>query len=471
MPTLPTPMTPYYGGGQVQNPANVIPTVGEPSNKLTEDKVGTLAVDNAAATIYGLASKSGGVDTWVEMGSSSPLSAFPITPYVVGPVDKAGFQTIQSAITAANAGGGGMVYIQPGIYTENLSIPLGVSLCNIEPQNYAAEVQPSVTITGSHTLVLGGTSSRIFSARGIYFHATPTIFTSALTTNLQVAIEDCYLRATGGFIFAVPNIANPSDFSITTTKVLDGEVFSVDYSGTLLITDSALALTIGHQMTIIGAADVTFLRSSFVNPIVISTGLLDARDCDFEELVTVGGGDGSAGAAFTACTFEGGSDPCISMGTAGSITLVDCTINTSNVLAIEGTSAGDLNISLCNFIDSSGIDPGLTGVVIASTLSIEALQTHPSAGIAFPITFGTPVQNTLGDDIIVSGSINVTGGAGTVQAGIDRSNTPAVTDISQTIAAATVVYFSLCVPHNYWMVLSGTGTVAVDSVVAIATHI
>ena len=70
MPTLPTPITPYYGGGQVQNPANVIATVGAPSTKLTEDKVGTLAVDNAAANIYGLASKSGGVDTWFLLGGS-----------------------------------------------------------------------------------------------------------------------------------------------------------------------------------------------------------------------------------------------------------------------------------------------------------------------------------------------------------------------------------------------------------------
>lgn len=71
MPTLSPQVTPYYGGGQVVNPANVIPTSGAPSNKLTEDKIGTIAVDNAAGNIYGLASKSGGVDTWVLLGGSS----------------------------------------------------------------------------------------------------------------------------------------------------------------------------------------------------------------------------------------------------------------------------------------------------------------------------------------------------------------------------------------------------------------
>lgn len=71
MPTLPTPITPYYGGGQVQNPANVIPTSGAPSTKLTEDKVGTIAVDNAAAASYMLVSKAGGVDTWAQVGAGT----------------------------------------------------------------------------------------------------------------------------------------------------------------------------------------------------------------------------------------------------------------------------------------------------------------------------------------------------------------------------------------------------------------
>lgn len=71
MPTLSPQVTPYYGGGQVANPANVKSTSGAPSSTLTQDGLGTLAVDNSAGNIYGLASKSGGVDTWVLLGGSS----------------------------------------------------------------------------------------------------------------------------------------------------------------------------------------------------------------------------------------------------------------------------------------------------------------------------------------------------------------------------------------------------------------
>lgn len=71
MSTLSPQVTPYYGGGQAVNPANVIQTSGAPPSAFTEDKIGTLAVDNAAGTIYGLASKSGGVNTWAVLGGGT----------------------------------------------------------------------------------------------------------------------------------------------------------------------------------------------------------------------------------------------------------------------------------------------------------------------------------------------------------------------------------------------------------------
>lgn len=61
---------PYYGGKQVANPANVISTVGAPSPNITAPN-GTIAVDNAAEVIYGAASQTGGVVTWVVLGGAS----------------------------------------------------------------------------------------------------------------------------------------------------------------------------------------------------------------------------------------------------------------------------------------------------------------------------------------------------------------------------------------------------------------
>lgn len=76
MPTLSPQVTPYYGGGQVVNPANVIRTSGAPSTKLTEDGLGTLAIDNSAAGAYILVSKSGGIDTWLSVEGSGGAGVF-----------------------------------------------------------------------------------------------------------------------------------------------------------------------------------------------------------------------------------------------------------------------------------------------------------------------------------------------------------------------------------------------------------
>ena len=71
MPTISPQTTPYYGGGQVVNPANVLKKTGSPGTKLTQDHLGTLSVDNVNAAIYALVSKSGGVDTWINLGGGA----------------------------------------------------------------------------------------------------------------------------------------------------------------------------------------------------------------------------------------------------------------------------------------------------------------------------------------------------------------------------------------------------------------
>lgn len=70
MTTLPN-YSPFYGGGQVKNPANVIgPTSGAPSAILTDDRIGSIAIDPNAQVAYILVSKTGGENTWAALGIS-----------------------------------------------------------------------------------------------------------------------------------------------------------------------------------------------------------------------------------------------------------------------------------------------------------------------------------------------------------------------------------------------------------------
>lgn len=64
---------PYYGGGQVANPANVISVTAAPSTAATENPIGTIAINPTAGTAY-MAVKNTGINgtvTWDQLGLST----------------------------------------------------------------------------------------------------------------------------------------------------------------------------------------------------------------------------------------------------------------------------------------------------------------------------------------------------------------------------------------------------------------
>jgi len=63
--------TPYYGGGQVPAPANVITVVGAPSVHAVENSLGTLAVDYTNSNAYILVAKANNTATWYLVGGAS----------------------------------------------------------------------------------------------------------------------------------------------------------------------------------------------------------------------------------------------------------------------------------------------------------------------------------------------------------------------------------------------------------------
>ena len=84
-------------------------------------------------------------------GLSSNAVAAEITPYVVGPAPLP-YQTIQSAIDAAFAAGGGTVYIRQGSYPENVILRDGVDLVGIS--DATAGAGPRVMIIGKPATAL-----------------------------------------------------------------------------------------------------------------------------------------------------------------------------------------------------------------------------------------------------------------------------------------------------------------------------
>ena len=206
MPTISPKVTPYYGGGQVVNPANVKKTSGAPSSKLTDDLVGTLAVDNSAGNIYGLASKSGGVDTWVLLGGSSGAvssvlgTANQITANTVGNVVTL---SLPAAITA------------PGSLTTTTTLTGGTGI-TATTGNIAASsgnLSASGTVTGG-TGVTATTGNVVATAGAVNAGTSMT----ATLGNITATNGNVVLNTAGNKLV----IATGSNASVGTSGVMSG---------------------------------------------------------------------------------------------------------------------------------------------------------------------------------------------------------------------------------------------------------
>lgn len=243
MPTISPKVTPYYGGGQVVNPANVIKTSGAPPTTLTQDNIGTMAVDNAAGNIYGLASKSGGVDTWVLMGSSSGTItgvAGTANQITVNTASNIATISLPSAITA------------PGSLSATTSLSAGTS---VTAGTSITATLGNITATNGNLVLTAAGNKMIRSSVGTTTSAgansigtvtlvagTATVATTAVTANSLIRTWRQSVGATGanpvgnisvgiitaGTSFVIGSV-NPSDasaFVATDVSVVGWEIIN-----------------------------------------------------------------------------------------------------------------------------------------------------------------------------------------------------------------------------------------------------
>lgn len=263
----------------------------------------------------------------------------------------ANFTTITSAIASAvGTGINSTIFIQPGTYTENFSLPANINLCA-----YIADgLTPNVTITGNITCT--GAGSRSIS--GIRLQTNSAAFlTVSANAAIVVNLTNCYLNCSNntGITFssasasAVINI-NYCFGDIGTNGI---SLFSHSSAGTLsfnysYITNSGASTT----ASTCSAGTLTFRSSEVLFPITTSsTGVITANRTSFncgainQTSLTCGGGTSSI--VFT--ELVGGTATALSVG--GTLTLNNCVIQSSNTNAISG--AGTLFYSGLFFSASS----------------------------------------------------------------------------------------------------------------------
>ena len=346
-----------------------------------------------------------GNDLYTVVGSGSTLTitetagAYPITPYVVGSSTEAGYTTIQSALDAANAAGGGLVWVQAGTYTENLTLYDG---CPVRGSKFS-----EVTITGVHTPPTTGA----FSFIDCTLTSATDIFNSAAAGTASLLIETSVITITNGFIF---NLANWTG----TLSMDDGGDGGSTNNGIVTNTAGATILFVNFTMgagtgqTMVTSGTTTLQNCEIGCPIDFQTGsVLDFIYCTFSAALTFS--NNSTG-TFFGCQWSTGATAAITMTSSAAVNVLNSSITSSNNPAVDGAGAGTLTLGNVTFTSNTAKAATLT-LGTADLVDATAFRTNASAGdpyfqslISGGQVFSWGIDNsTTNDDWVMSNNASL----------------------------------------------------------------
>lgn len=281
--------------------------------------------------------------------SSSPAPSFPITPYVVGPVGAGGYQTIQAAIDAQEAAGGGnTVYVQPGSYTEDLVITMSVIIQSIDG---------AAILTGQHTPPTTGT----LTFEGLLLIGAPSIIFSTAAGTATFNINDGFNIVADGYVFDVANWTGEilmDNCGEGSTE--DGVINNITGSSNIKLINVEVGS--GSTRTMELNCNGGFLRLDTCNvncPVNMSGNgeVIIQNSVKFANTLTI---NDSLEGYFVNGSILSGTSPAFVFQSSGEFSISTCSIDTSNTPAIAGTGTGTLNLGGIDFISDDNISASLT---------------------------------------------------------------------------------------------------------------
>lgn len=275
----------------------------------------------------------------------SPLNNYPITPYVVGPVGQAGYQTVQSAINAANNVGGGTVYIQPGIYVENLKLFEGVDLWGAVG---VADTQ-TCKIIGAHTPPLKGA----LTIRNIFLQNDNHIFSSAEEGSSKIILIDVAVGLADGYTFNLPKWSGALvGFDIGEIGSINDGWINNTGGATVFLTNITMGK--GSKNTMITSGPVEIYNCIVQCPVDFqkdSKGVIDGGTL-FQQSVIF---SDTSSFKISNSTFQGINDSPITYNSSANSSIATSLIRSPSHLAINGKGSGALTICGVSFIGNSNI--------------------------------------------------------------------------------------------------------------------
>jgi hypothetical protein len=291
----------------------------------------------------------------------------------VGPVGQAGYQTIQSGLNAANAAGGGSVYVQAGSYTENLIFFPNVQIVGVTGNSDETAVGTDITISGTHTPPDTGYTT----ISNVYFESTGDIFFSTDAGTAAIAIENCNVAISGsGYTFNMVNWTGELfKYDVQDAGVNNGVVNNTG-GCTCFFQNSNMGA--GTSVAMVTSGPTTMKRVQLTCPWTAGSGTVVTADfAVFNSTVTF---RGTAGGQVNFCRFS----PAQGIGGAAIIwnssTLLEvemCIIDSTATFAIDGTGTGNFVMGALGFVEGTAINPSVHSVGL---------------GGFFPAAFGTAGQ-------------------------------------------------------------------------------
>lgn len=349
-----------------------------------------------------------------------------ITPFTVDGAETAGtevaYSTIQSAINAASAAGGGVVYIRPGQYTENLTLADNVDLYGTPAVSQNQGM--STTIIGTHTPPASGHCG--FNT--ICFVSTTNVFLSAVAGTTHLAFLNCESAVQNGYFLNLPNWTGILEIYDNNPSTA-GAPFAVNDGGinntggaTILVFSAG----IGSGTNVMNLSGLVITQSmSYGCPVNFQTGSnILCEFAIFDSSVTCS--NNSTG-FFRSCHLEPSTSvPAFTMSSSAVIEISDSVINTSNNPAIAGSGAGALTLLNNTFPTNQQLGvgvilPNVTHVVRGTGQTVDV-------GTADLITYALRnVAAVYSFEALVSGISLVGSAAGFQLTGVIKTNGAAAT--------------------------------------------
>jgi hypothetical protein len=332
-------------------------------------------LDSSANNWYKFCNTAQGVATWKNITVPFP------SQFIVGFVNNAPFQTVQSAVDAvAAAGGSGTIYILPGIYVENLDLTQCINLGMVALNG--DESAPLVQIVGTTTPMSAGN----FVTWRISWASSGDIFfsTAAGTASLTI-VHNNYIC--NGYICNLPNWGPTG--GITLGLIADraspasGIIFNTGGAFVGLFENS---LGVGNTFPMVVSGPTVVEVENIGCPIIYGAGsVVNAYDSNFFNTQTF---NGNSSGFETNCYIATGATAPIIYSSSGATSFSSMTIDSSAANVFTGAGAGAITIEGVDFIQSHGIAGTLTvgtgGGSRATTYQVGAGNVQVLSGTGIP---------------------------------------------------------------------------------------